>query len=881
VVLRPHRNWLALQVAAALLFGIIAARGNDATRLKVSPSHDWKSTLARIVQSQFSLDIKQGTVHALSNLPHSLPGIFRSREVVFAARKGSEDHDLFRARVRFDPDGQPLAVATPLNLTQTEAADESVIAWHGTRLAFAARVADRVQGLTILDFAGESPALTSAWPLLERLKNRVSNWQKTGAPRGVAETIFEFKDPPPSVSLTFDGDALVVTATDDAKKTRAARVAPGGERSRDDILEPVPRTKTPTEHVQWAVNTVRELPFIGHEFIAWLEQRVYRAQDDIRNFANRLGLLSAKPADAASASVTTGDDADPGIGPIPGPGPGPGRIASASPPLLGFDDTWPPAPIPIMRSPKWKQPALRGEGEWTPVGEPLITTRPGFAPPFYRSFVRTDPDREYARVVLAAVDARQIELNILSGTEHPQPTTGHKGTGLIPREPNTMARLVAAFNGGFQAMHGKAGMVVDRKPMLYPLPGLGTIATKDDGDIAFLTWPKTKEIPREFRSLRQNLAALIENGRFNPHGQKRWGYALPGGDSIFVHRSAIGVTKTGYLIYAFGPSLSAETLAEGMRRAGVIYAIHLDMNPWHCAFEFFKVFDTVGKKYKSTKLDPAQVFKFPRYLSRADPRDFFYLAYRKGLDAIAPLLGNPWSAANLPPGGGGIPPAWAEAVLRSSKDVPAPDLTILSLAPERVRAAIEYGAGEPKPGTGLQPPPALAGWPNGGHALAVDLGRTDPKDARGLMVAGRIAFHPRPGAPTIAVTRDGELRIGVWGTDFTGTAGLTALKQGTPFIADGQPAAAMPFPERSSVPLALAGSLGARLFFATGTLRPADAQAILIRAGVKFAFALSTSPARPIRSTHPKPDSLDLSSSHLFLRPLPATPRAAVTAYKQ
>ncbi|MBI3071167.1 MAG: phosphodiester glycosidase family protein [Deltaproteobacteria bacterium] len=879
VTLRPHRTWLATQVVVLCAFGFIAARGNDATGIRVSLSHDWRETFAAIVRNQFSLDLKQDSAHALSNSPHTLPGIFSPRDVVFAAKKGTADHDLFRARVRFDPDGHPLAVSTPLNLTQTEAADESVIAWNGTRLAFVARVADRFQGLTLLDFAGESPALTNGWPLIERLKNRISNWQKTGAPRGVGETIFEFKDPPTSVSLTFDGADLVVTATDDSKKARIARVRPSGEQTGAKILEAIPRTKTPTEHVQWAVNTVRELPFIGHEFIAWLEQRVYRAQDDIRNFMNRLGLLSTKPADASSASVTTDDEsAAPATAPAAAAAP---ASTSASAPLLGFDDTWPPAPIPLMKSPKWKRSALPGEGTWTPVGEPLITTRPGFAPPFYKSFVRTDPEREYARVVLAAIDVRQIELYILSGTEHPQPTTGHKGTGLIPREPDTMSRLVAAFNGGFQAMHGKAGMVVDRRPMLYPVPGLGTVATKENGDIAFLTWPKTKEIPSEFKSLRQNLAALVENGKFNPHGQKRWGYALPGGDSIFVHRSAIGVTKDGYLIYAFGPSLSAETLAEGMRRAGVVYAIHLDMNPWHCAFEFFKVFDTVGKKYKSTKLDPAQVFKFPRYLSRADPRDFFYLAYRKGLDAMTPLLGRSWSAATLPPGGGGIPPAWAQATMRTSWSASgSQDLTIISLSPDRVVAELGYGAGEPKPSTGLQPPPALTGWVEG-YSMALDLGRTDPKNPSGLMVAGKIAFPPRSGAPTVAVTREGKLRVGTWGVDFAGTVGLQALKQGSEFITGGRAADLGGLQPDRAVPLTIVGALGQRIFVTAGVARPAEAQETLVRAGVKFAFVIRTSLARQLWTAHPKPETLDLSSSHLFLRPLPPTPRASVTTYKQ
>jgi hypothetical protein len=56
-----------------------------------------------------------------------------------------------------------------------------------------------------------------------------------------------------------------------------------------------------------------------------------------------------------------------------------------------------------------------------------------------------------------------------------------------------------------------------------------------------------------------------------------WGYTIR--NAYYVWRSGVGVTATGDIVYAMGPTLSVQTLAEILRRAGAVRAMELDINP--------------------------------------------------------------------------------------------------------------------------------------------------------------------------------------------------------------------------------------------------------------------------------------------------------------
>jgi hypothetical protein len=191
---------------------------------------------------------------------------------------------------------------------------------------------------------------------------------------------------------------------------------------------------------------------------------------------------------------------------------------------------WPPVTIPSI----WKT-LEPGEGVWQ---APRLSwmkklevagVDPSSIPPaMLRTFVRPDPERPYTRVILVAMDMRQLDLDMEAGTEDPKPLTGGHGPGRIPRDPATYTRVVAAFNGAFKTEHGNYGMMVHKRVLLPPQPGAASIVVLSDDRVGFGTWADTHEIgrirgvdPSDIVSFRQNLDALVDQGEVNPMGRAR------------------------------------------------------------------------------------------------------------------------------------------------------------------------------------------------------------------------------------------------------------------------------------------------------------------------------------------------------------------------
>ena len=125
-------------------------------------------------------------------------------------------------------------------------------------------------------------------------------------------------------------------------------------------------------------------------------------------------------------------------------------------------------------------------------------------------------------------DPRQVALHMEAGTVEPISATGEHGSGLIPRVPEVMEHVVAAFNGGFQAQHGEYGMQANGIEYLPPKPYAATVVELRDGSNGFGAWPDSAAVPDDVIGMRQNLTALVENGKFNPWGRTWWGGAPPG-----------------------------------------------------------------------------------------------------------------------------------------------------------------------------------------------------------------------------------------------------------------------------------------------------------------------------------------------------------------
>jgi len=120
--------------------------------------------------------------------------------------------------------------------------------------------------------------------------------------------------------------------------------------------------------------------------------------------------------------------------------------------------------------------------------------------------------------------------------------------------------------------------------------------------------------------VRQNLDLLVDGGRvasgLDRNIQGRWGRTL--GNRLYVWRSGIGQTATGALVYVTGNRLSAQTLAELLRRAGSVRAMELDINPEWTSFIAFPA--------ERNLLPDMQ--RSPRRYDTTSTRDFFTVLRR-------------------------------------------------------------------------------------------------------------------------------------------------------------------------------------------------------------------------------------------------------------
>jgi hypothetical protein len=228
------------------------------------------------------------------------------------------------------------------------------------------------------------------------------------------------------------------------------------------------------------------------------------------------------------------------------------------------------------------------------------------------------------------------------------------------------------------------------------------------------------DVPDDIIAFRQNLTALVQNGKFNPWGRTWWGGTPPGWpDQIHSTRSAICLTTEGFIGYFYSTSIAADDLAQGMLTARCIFGIHLDMNPGHAGFEFYnvaadgvpkplgrplqsdweaegRVADMAGYNFRSRRMIRGMGHMlFPRYIQR-EARDFFYLTARAVLPG-APIDAGPaaqpdegvWVTRGLPQNGFpyALATTWVRADTRSGLK-----LRVLRADPRTMRPATGGGA---------------------------------------------------------------------------------------------------------------------------------------------------------------------------------------------
>ncbi len=680
------------------------------------------------------------------------------RRVLFlGAEKSGAPRDVFRARVRLSPEGRPLEVKDVVNLTQTPYGDEQGLVRDATaeRAAFASFAYGQLQGITALDLRGEGKAAKTN-SLFERAMLYVTNVQETGDGAGIARVQVALEKDATSAVLAFQGPILVAQLAQASGGTRVARI----DVDKGELAAPVEGVRVellariPKKPIHWAVDTVRAVPWIGPEPIAWLEAKVWDLKDRFKRFKHGIGRNEAKDEVKSEAEMSAPRPLDP----------------SAAGEDGGY---WPPLPVPTI----YKTPEP-GEGQWVAHQPEWMHKIPGAPSPFYKTFVRPDPLRPYSKIILVAMDTRQLEFDMEAGVDDPKPTVGSfHGSGRIPRDLKVAKRVVAAWNGGFKTEHGHYGMMLKKRVLLPPVPSGATAVVTEDGRFGMGAWQPTRDIPVDILSYRQNLDPLVEDGILNPRQRQSWGAVLPGQPKLVgqqTERSGLCITKAKHTLYVWGDDVGADALGKAMQLAGCDFGMHLDMNPFHTGYVFMSFEDAQYKTGKSETLTPLMAISNRRYIDY-NPKDFFFAMLR---DPNPPMITGPSPTAWQIDEGVQPPPKWLPAIWHAQLQAKGESVGLTMFEHGRVRFVLRAGSAEKVDKT---IPREVEGDDGKRVIAAIGFGAVD-KHPLGLMVSGKLAHPMVAGEGALVIRADGSIAI-----SSTVEPGATDVAQGTMLLDNGHP----------------------------------------------------------------------------------------------
>lgn len=635
------------------------------------------------------LGVDPGGVKWLDGPNGLVTSVCSPRRAIFLAQKEGEPADVYLASARTSPEGRLLRLAGLYNLTDTSAVAETNLIVGTDRAAWTIGDGKRISSIHYADLRGEPPPTGPGWTWAKGLQQQLTNFQETGQLSGVRRRSFKLDPAGLDVLTAFTAQDLLIHADGRAIRIPTETNDPiSGARF---LQEQEHHLAMPGNFVTWAVDRVRALPWFGSDRMQAVKAVAFAGLDLVQRFVGSVtgddGSEQVKEELGELLDVPAAEYTDPTTG-------------------------WPPAPMETLFT-----PTLKGEGKWHPMdNDPFVRTNEGAPSPFVTSFIRVDSERRYSQIFVTMWDPRQVRLSMVSGTVEPKSATGETGPGLVPRDPEVMGRLLAGFNGGFQATHGEYGMMADGVVYLPPKPYAATLSLMKDGSNAFGTWPTDERVPEEMVSYRQNMSPLWQDGVRNPYKRHWWGGVPPGWeDESRTVRSAICLTVEGFMAYLYGTSADANQLADAMQRARcTAYGIHLDMNAGHTGLEFYLagprsqvpslggaldrrwqaeglISEMPGWRFRGRRMIRFMgLMNFPRYINR-ESRDFFYLTLRHILPGKNPETAVPqpaagegvWQLAGLPQHG--WPHAVATSFTHPDPGRPATEVRVLKLDPRMLR----------------------------------------------------------------------------------------------------------------------------------------------------------------------------------------------------
>ena len=713
--------------------GLAAALGLATAALSPSPPPCTSEGLARMLGRVAGGTVRPDDVRWEPGGGFLWEALVGRRVLFLAAATDGGPRDLYRARVRIAYGGQPISVSGVRNLTRTPLGDDAGLDLIGTHAAFATLAFGRIQGISVLDLDGIRPE-DCAGDFWDSVLRSITNFQMTDSFVGIGRTDIVLQVPAPRAGLLLSEDRLKIdlgSRERDLAYATDRRVVRALDGSQAYAARVVPSRHPPKPFILWAVDTVRQE--VGPGPIAWLEDQVFGARDVLRRTAYSLTASKGERSLRATSAPT---------------------LALDSSKVQNRQSNWPPTDVASA----WKQPEP-GEGHWTPVD--LAFLRPALVPPgasgdlppayFYMTYTRPDPERPYAKVWFVAMDMRQLELGMQAGFEDPEPLAGPAGEGRLPDDPKVLDRVVATFNGAFKTEHGKYGMMVNRRVLLPPIPGGASVVIDQNHDVGMGSWPKSAAISPDLVAFRQNLDPLVEDGSDNPTGRRLWGWQIEG-KSVLTERTALCVTASRNLIYAWGEEIDGPTLGQALRQVGCSYGIHLDMNPGHCGFVFTRVDDLRRQVFTVRRAVPKMSVPADRYV-RWSPKDFFYVLLRD------PTPHDRTRAEYVPDGGLQPPPAWSPGIFHAQVRTGDLPIDLVTFEPGHVQWVLRAGTREP---TLVNAPPMrtdLTGEDTHRVLGAIGLGHTTSAVSLGIAFDGVVSLPLRKGIATLVISPDGAPRL--------------------------------------------------------------------------------------------------------------------------
>jgi hypothetical protein len=277
-------------------------------------------------------------------------------------------------------------------------------------------------------------------------------------------------------------------------------------------------------------------------------------------------------------------------------------------------------------TPPYAKVSTREDGVWLPV-----KTRASDAPSLYRTMLHPDPARAYAELFVFALDLSKLDVRAVAGSVEPKSDDRRSKfgrPGVVPEADRP--KLLAAFNGGFKAEHGRFGMMVNGRELLAPKPQSCTVAATRDGTLRIGTWAALESDASDLVWWRQTPGCMFENGVLHPGlrspDTKNWGATLDG--NTVIRRSAVGLSSDGKTLFVgISNSTTARAMAFGMKHAGAVTVAQLDVN---FSFPRFLVYQPDPETGELAALGAVKglLYEPDEYLRHASTRDFFYVTTR-------------------------------------------------------------------------------------------------------------------------------------------------------------------------------------------------------------------------------------------------------------